>query len=179
MRHISAATLALFALFADTPPVSAQASELQPGARVRVQAPGFVAGWFEGTILARSADTLVVGGPNANPVHVPFARISALEISRGSSRGDGAIRGMKWGVPIMAVFGVALAATGGEGGNCSTCDVDFSDGVKITALFALSGAFYGAGIGAIVGRERWDQFDLASRTALHVGRGRIGLAVGF
>lgn len=179
MRHIGQATFALFALIAGTTPASAQLSELQPGARVRIQAPGVVAGKFEGTVLTRSADTLVLGGPNASPIHVAVARISALEISRGTSRADGAIAGLKWGVPIMAAFGAVLAASGGNGGNCSTCDVDFGDGVGITALFTLSGAFYGAGIGALVGRERWDQFDLASRTSLQVGRGRIGVTVGF
>ncbi|MEO8334779.1 MAG: hypothetical protein ABI664_07395 [bacterium] len=178
MRQLALAMFAIGIVIANPPAAEAQLSELQPGSRVRVQAPGVVAGWLEGTVLTRASDTIVVGGPNASPVHLPIARISAVEISRGLSRGDGAIRGMKWGVPIMATIGAVLAAVGTDG-NCSTCDMAFGDGVYVTALFSFTGAFYGAGIGALIGRERWEQFDLGTRTSVRVQGGRIGLGLEF
>jgi hypothetical protein len=162
-------------------PLAAQMSELQPGARIRVQAPGIVAGRYEGTVLTRTADTIVVGGPNVSPVRVPLARVSSLEISRGNSRAEGAIAGMKWGVPIMAGFGVVIgAAAASDDNTCLGCsEIGSGDVVAVTALFALSGAIYGAGIGALIGRERWDQFDLAPRTSLRIQSGRIGLGLEF
>jgi hypothetical protein len=53
-------------------PLAAQESEIQPGARVRVQMPGLVAGKFAGTVITRTADTLVLGGPNIVPIRIPF-----------------------------------------------------------------------------------------------------------
>jgi hypothetical protein len=176
-RHAAAPLLAvLFAL-----PLVAQVSEVQPGARVRVTAPGIVAGDFVGTVLTRTADTIAVGGPNVVPIHIPWARISSLEISRGKSRADGAIVGIKWGAPLMAAVGATLGIAGtGLNDRCTQCDdISLGEAVSVTALFALSGAFYGAGIGAIVGRERWDQFDVGARTSLRIDRGRIGIGMQF
>ncbi len=180
MRHIGPATFALLALI-NTTPAAAQLTELQPGVRVRIQAPGVVAGRFEGTVLMRSADTIVVGAPNVSPIRVAVARISALEISRGTSRADGAIAGMKWGAPIMAATGATLGIAAVSNDNyCNSCKkTSAANAVGVTAVFALAGVVYGAGIGALIGREHWDAFDLASRTSLEVGRGRIGLTVGF
>ncbi|MEO8563136.1 MAG: hypothetical protein ABI601_13720 [bacterium] len=44
--------------------VSMHPDEIQPGARVRITAPGVVAGRYVGTVLTRSGDTLTVGSPN-------------------------------------------------------------------------------------------------------------------
>ena len=176
MRQLVLAAFTFGALITVANPASAQLTELRPGARVRIQAPGIVARNFEGTVLTRTADTIVVGSPSTIPVALPIARISSVEISRGISRGDGAIRGMKWGVPIMAAFGAMIAAAGNDG-NCSTCDITFGEGVAVTAVFGLTGAFYGAGIGAIVGHERWEQFDLTPRTSLQLNSGRIGVSL--
>lgn len=159
-------------------PLAAQSSELQPGARVRVEAPGIVAGTFEGTIVQRLTDTLVIGASNASAIHIPMSRISSLEISRGKSRSDGALAGMKWGVPIMAATGAAFGIAAVNSDNCRTCE-PFSGGeaVAATAVFALVGAIYGAGIGALIGREHWETFDLAPRTSLRLQRSRIGIGV--
>ena len=163
-------------------PAAAQLTEVQPGVRIRFEAPGVVAGKYEGTILARMPDTLVVGGPNMTPVRVPVARISHLEISRGTSRADGAIRGMYWGVPIMTALGAVVAVAATNDNSCRTCTpVTGEEGAAFTALMALSGAAYGAGIGALVGRERWERFDVPALTSLDIRGGRIGvgLAIAF
>src|SRR3954471_21970273 len=78
----------------------AQLTEAQPGARVRVQAPGIVAGRYVGTVLVREPGMIRIGAPDAAPIDVPIDRITSLEISKGSSRLAGAGRGMKWGTAI-------------------------------------------------------------------------------
>lgn len=163
-------------------PAAAQLTEVQPGARVRFEAPGVVAGKYEGTILMRTPDTLVVGGPNMTPVRVAVARITSLQISRGSSRADGAIRGMYWGVPIMTALGAVIALVAVNDNSCRNCTpVSGGEGVGFTALAAVSGAVYGAGIGALIGRERWERFDMPARTSLDIREGRMAvrLAIAF
>ena len=155
-------------------PATAQLTEVQPGARVRVAAPGLVAGKYEGTVLARTSDTLVLGSTSTAPVRIAIARLTSLEISRGSSRSDGALRGMLWGVPIMTALGVAVAVSAQ---NCRTCaPVTDREMVGVVGFFAASGALYGAGIGALIGRERWESFQLTPSTAYDLRQGRLDLA---
>jgi hypothetical protein len=170
-----------------TSAAGAQLAELQPGARVRIQAPGIVAGRYTGTVLARTADTLSIGSPNTAPVRIPVDRITSAEVSRGSSRGLGALQGLKWGVPIGLAFGVLLAASSDNPDdlycngfdNCGTSDSHFRTEMIIGGLF--SGAFWGAGIGALVGRERWERFNATPRTSFDVrhGAAHLGFAVAF
>jgi hypothetical protein len=149
-------------------------SELQPGARIRVVAPGVVAGRYEGTLLSRTPDTLRLGSPNGAPVAIPVARLTSLEVSRGKSRSAGAVRGIMWGAPI----GLALGATSASSatGDCIGCTKDYSRGGWV-ALSTFGGALWGAGIGALIGRERWDGFQLAPRTAIGMQTG--GASLGF
>lgn len=182
LRTLSALALSIVALSAFSTPAHAQHTEIQPGARVRIQAPGILAGRYVGTVLTRSADTVELGTPGTAPIKVPFARITSIEVSRGSSRSLGALRGVEWGAPIGLVIGV-IAAAGTESDpycfdNCSTSG---SDKAAFVAASTLGGALWGAGIGAIVGRERWERFDVSPRTAFDVQRGRatFSLAVSF
>ena len=169
------------------PRARAQLGEVQPGARVRIQAPGIVAGRYAGTVLSRTADTLVLGSPNTAPVQVPVVRITSAEVSRGSSRSLGALQGLKWGVPIGLAIGVIAAAGSDNPDNlyCSGFDnCGQSDGAfraRVITAGVIGGAFWGAAIGALVGRERWERFDIAPRTSfdLHGGHARLGFAVGF
>jgi hypothetical protein len=158
-------------------PLAAQGSlavaEVQPGARVRVEAPGIVAGKYVGTVLSRTADTLTLGSPAAAPVKLPLRAIRSLEISRGKSRSAGAVRGMMWGVPIGIALGAFAVATADD---CDACFEATSDAEGFV-LFAASGVLWGAGIGALVGRERWERFDLPVRTAFRVGPHSAALAL--
>lgn len=163
-------------------PARAQHSEVQPGARVRIQAPGIVAGRYVGTVLTRTADTVELGAPGTAPLKVPFDRITSLEVSRGSSRMLGAGRGVVWGAPIGLVIGIIAAAGTDSDPYCfDYCRTSGSYKAGIIAGSTLGGALWGAGIGAIVGRERWERFEIAPRTSFDVrqGRTRLGLAVTF
>ena len=133
-------------------------AEVQPGARVRVEAHGIVAGKYVGTVLSRRGDTLTLGNPSGTPVVLPLGSIGSLEISRGKSRTAGAIRGMLGGAPIGAALGIFGVA-------------------EVFAAFTAAGVLWGAGIGAIVGRERWERFDLPRRTALLIGPRSAAFAV--
>lgn len=179
---LSAVAFSAIALSAVSTSARAQHSEIQPGARVRIAAPGIVAGRYVGTVLTRSADTLELGAPGTAPVKVPFARVTSIEVSRGSSRALGAARGVAWGAPIGLVVGVLAAAGTDSDPYCfDTCSSGGSYKAGIIAASTLGGAIWGAGIGAIVGRERWERFDIAPRSAVDFrdGRTRFGMAVKF
>ena len=165
-------------------PARAQLTEIQPGVRVRIEAPGIVAGRYVGTVLTRTADTLVIGAPSATPVKVPIDHLTVVEVSRGSSRSLGAMRGLAWGVPIGLAFGVITAASTTSADyvycvNCSSVSNSYKAG--LIAGGALGGAIWGAGIGALVGRVRWEGFNVTPRTSFDVRQGRasLGFALAF
>ena len=173
--------VALLLLLATSPPARAQMAEVQPGARVRLEAPGVVAARYEGTVFTRDPDTLVVGAPSAAPIHIPIARITWLEISRGKSRADGAKRGIVWGVPIGLAAGLLTYSTSAD---CTTRCGDANlnpHSASFIAWSAAAGVIYGAGIGALVARERWERFYIAPRSAFNRrdGRAHLGFALQF
>lgn len=169
MRH----PMIVVALLAVAQPARAQLTEVQPGARVRVQAPGVVAGRFVGTVLQRTADTVRLGAPNALPVDVPVSRITSFEMSRGNSRMLGAGVGALWGGAIGLGIGLLVAAQ-----DNSYFPVNSSEYVTSSTI---GGAMWGAGIGALVGRERWDSFDLTSRSTMTLlpRRGGLGVSIAY
>ena len=172
-RHIAFALLLAVSL---SQPVTAQLIEVQPGARVRIEAPGAVAGSYEGTVLARTADTLILGGPHVSPIRVPIAQITGLEISHGMSRERGAKIGMKWGVPITTALGASILTAIAADDSCPTCyPLKASEVVSGLALSALVGAIYGASIGAMIGKERWDRFELPRGAAIAVRRDPVAV----
>jgi hypothetical protein len=160
--------------------VHAQYTEAQPGTRVRVEAPGIVAGRFEGTVLSRDNDIVRVGSPNAAPVDVPMNRITSFEISRGRSRWAGVGRGASVGLPIGLVLG--LLASTGDAEARTYWDAGGRDTLSrgaIIAYGAFAGAFWGGAIGALIPKERWERFDVAPRTGFDSRSRRltIGLAL--
>ena len=48
---------------------------------------------------------------------------------------------------------------------------------KWASVAAASGAMYGAGIGALIGREHWEEFDVGVGVAGNAGAGRIGIGL--
>jgi hypothetical protein len=155
----------------------AQAGALNPGARVRITAPGVVADDYEGTVLSRSADTLVIGSTNLAPIAVPVSRITGLSMSRGKSRSAGAVRGMNWGAGVLGGLGLVLAATAKPCTTCRDSTITMGDRIGGVIAFSVVGAIYGAPIGALIGTERWETFDLKLRTSIHHSDdGRFGLS---
>ena len=145
----------------------AQFAELQPGARVRVRAPDVLADRLEARIVARSPDTVTLTTTRGAPVSVPLAAITAVDVSRGRSPRDGAVKGLAWGAGVgVAVWAFNIIgydksyACGDE-----RCDDDLSPGVYVAAGL-VTGAALGAGIGAIVGAEHWEPLSIPAHIAL-------------
>jgi hypothetical protein len=182
-RPVRRATLlALSLLLISTPAARAQYNEALPGARVRLTAPGVVAARYEGTVLAREPGVIQVGSPNTPPVNVPVDRITSLEISRGKSRAAGAWRGIVIGTPIGAVLGL-VAATNVDSRtyyNYNTGRRDTTSSAAVVLWSAATGALFGAGIGALIPKERWERFEIAPRTGMDERRRmRVGVALGY
>ena len=173
-----AGALALPFLLALAPSSRAQFAEAQPGARVRVEAPGIVAGRYVGTVLTRDVGMVRLGSPNAQPLDVPIDRITSIEISRGKSRWAGVGRGAVIGTPIGLVSGLLLSATDAEART-------FNDEGRLDTLSrgevilggAFAGAIWGGIIGAFVPKERWERFALAPRSGFDSRRRRLELGM--
>jgi len=143
---------------------------------VRLVAPGVVAGRFVGTVLMSYGDTLTLGSSNSAPIVLLRPRITSLELSRGKSHTDGAVRGAQWGTAVGLAFG---AVTVGFVRDCYQCTADNparSKGAWV-GLNTLAGAGYGALIGAFIGRERWEQIDPSGHAAVGIHPGGASLAL--
>lgn len=174
LRRAAAYSLLLLSCLAAV--AAAQYTEARPGARVRLRAPGIVAGRYVGTVLTRDSGAIHLGSPTAAPVDVPFDRITVLEISRGKSRSAGAWLGIEWGAPIGLGLGLLLAPS------LRVCDPTCHDATaseknNFVGVGAVSGVLWGAGIGALIGRERWERFDIAPRTGVDTRSSRLHLGL--
>ena len=158
---------------------AAQFEELQPGSRVRVSAPGTVAGRLTGVVIARTRDSLTIAPENHQVLTLPVEALRSVEVSRGKDRLAGARRGSIWG----AAAGVAMSATmpidcdgQGHGIDCTNNGARPSQAVYY-GRNALAGAVVGAAIGALLGVERWERFGTPVRPHI-VARG-VGLSIPF
>lgn len=143
---------------------SAQLSELQPGTRIRLRAPGEIAGRLTGVVTARTVDSVTITRPNAAPLAVAVSKLTSLDISRGKSRLRGAGKGTLWGVGGGLLLGLTpiseSTCTYGTG-NCTPV----SRG-EFMGTMVLGSVIIGAAVGAIVGSEVWESAVLPSRLAL-------------
>ena len=153
--------------------------ELQPGARVRVQAPLVVAGPLEATVVARARDTVTLTTSRGTAIHLPLEAITSAEVSRGRSHGAGAVKGLAWGAGAGLVVGVLGAiAYDARSDECGAepCDNNWSPGEVVAGGF-VTGAVLGAGIGAIKGVEHWERLTIPTYVALRRSRDGLMLAV--
>lgn len=150
--------LAMSTVLLSVPTVSlgAQLAELQPGTKVRVQAPGAIAGRVTGLLLARTTDSITMTRPNAAPVSIPLRSLTSLEISRGKSRWRGAGKGALWGSGSMAVLFAIVPPSECRDREGRTACEDLGRGESMV-IGAVGGAFWGAVIGALIGSEHWDR----------------------
>jgi hypothetical protein len=154
----------------------AQFSELEPGARVRVGAPHYVSGVVDGTILTQRRDSLKIALGGGSSISVPLAELTHVEVSRRRSWRLGAVRGSMWGAATgLAIGAVATLGPGGCDGDCGHKAVD-----HLVAI-PLSGALLGAGIGALIGAERWKTVTIPLQVTVvphRAGRVALGLRLG-
>lgn len=176
VTHILAVALVTFGLLSQT--AGAQ-DVVQPGARVRIEGTSLPGDRLVGTVLSRTADSLEIAVSGAVRARIPFSAIEQLEISRGSTRRAGAVKGMKIGLIVMGVGG-AIVASSIMGASDAECQGDCGAlAASFLAVALIEGAALGAGIGAIVKAESWKRIPpprMAIRAAprgIRVPLGRI------
>jgi hypothetical protein len=153
--------------------------ELQPGTRVRVQAPGVLAGPLEATVIARARDTVTLTTSRGVPIHVPLAAITTAEVSRGRSHADGSVKGLTWGAGAGLVVGLVSAIVydaRSDACGAEPCDNKLSPGQVVVSGF-VTGAVLGAGIGAIKGVEHWERLTIPTYVAVRPSRAGVTLMV--
>jgi len=146
-------------------------SPITAGNRIRLVAPAAVTGRIEGTVIQLDGKSLLVGGNGRRPISVPREAITQLEVSTGRRRQT--LKGLWLGAGIGALW------MGAACGLYADCD----DGASPILGGAASGALLGAGIGALIKRDRWSTVPL-DRVRIAIvptpRRGvRLFLAVGF
>jgi hypothetical protein len=141
----------------------AQTDALVPGQRVRLAAPGVLAGRFEGTVLQRLDDTVLVGRADGMNLRVPLGAITAVQVSRGESRLRGTGKGAQCGAMIVGGAGLALGIPALAGR-----DSAYSRGDVLTWSLqgAIGGALWGAIIGSFFRVERWDRVAPPARVSV-------------
>jgi hypothetical protein len=116
----------------------AQEAPVPPGRKVRVSSPA-----FQGIALVRDirGDTLALLVENqAAPVLVRIADIERLELRRQNSTGQGAWKGVAWGLGIGTAFGAVNAAFSDRDVEVSAAEVVVSTGLVGGAIGAVWGA---------------------------------------
>ena len=151
----------------------AQMIDVQPGARVRVTAPGVLASRFEGTVIARTADSIVVASPQALQYRLAISTINEVAVSQGKSRSLGAKRGALWtgGIAAGLLTLAILPDTMGTAGEKAGC-IAFGTGVY---------AGIGALVGMAIGAESWSSHTMkpAVTVAGTGGAVRVGARIKF
>jgi hypothetical protein len=154
-----------------------------PGSRVRVTLKTTPPRIMTGTLDQVAGDTLHLrvkdeaqSGRTGKPVYqvmpLPVAAVGTIEVSRGRHSNVGT------GVLIGGLAGVVAGLAGGGGGQ----GWDFgSDRGTAAALYGVTGAGWGALIGALTTRERWTVVPLTSLQPAPVtlNRVRIGVTLWF
>jgi hypothetical protein len=142
-------TMALASSFALASEQRSQEKSLSPivtGSRVRVVAPSAVSGRVTGTVIEMSEESLVILA-DERPLRVPRQAIEQIELSTGKQR-----RTLK-GMLIGAGIGAVVLPPALHDSCLNDC------GSKWSAEYILAGvgvgAAWGAGIGALVKKDRW------------------------
>ena len=149
--------------------IQAQMLDVQPGARIRVTAPGLVAGRIEGTVINRTADSVVVATPGFAQYRLGLNSLATLEVYQGRSHGAGAKKGALWGAGVMLPF--ALLAT---------IDTPRSgDAVGVAAEVEIVYAGIGAIIGSIIGADSWSTHAMTPNIGSTGGALRVGATLHF
>ena len=156
----------------------AQAVEIHPGTRVRIEAPGALSSRLEGTVVSHTADSMVVVR-ESTVYRLSLGEVSRLEVHTGKDRLAGARRGALIGGVIGVGWGILVVASGFDEPLCYTeepCGEAPPAGETIVASTG-AGAVWGGLIGAWVGRKRWDPVPGPARLAVAPAAGG-GMNVG-
>ena len=185
MTRRSLAALVSLAVSALLPiaPLAAQDSpflpQLSPGVRIRIDAPGVLAGRLATTVVSRTGDSVKVLARHRNALArddeqlayltLALDRITSVEVSEGRShvRGTlvGALAGAGVGVALVSID--ALVAANKKAREVCTRG-SYCDEVRAYQAAAI-GAALGATAGFVFRRERWRRVEFAPRASLERG----------
>jgi hypothetical protein len=157
------------------------AASVQPGARIRVSAPG--AGTLTGRVVSVEGDSLrVARDRSADTLRIAQSQLTSLDVSVGrhKRRWRGAGLGFLGGAALGAVVGAATYKKPDCSGEAYFCDL--GQGFDATFGAALLGGV-GAVVGAIIGggsADDWQPVALrrSARLRLMVPRSPTRLALG-
>lgn len=128
---------------------------LPVGSQVRLQAKAAPGQWMKGVLVSADAASVAMVPENAPPLganqlRLPSASVARFELKTGSKRH------WLWGLAIGAAAGLALGATADVDPVACEYDINYecSRGEAL-ALYGLTMAGFGAGIGALVKTDRW------------------------
>lgn len=153
----------------------AQLVSVTPGARVRVDAPSISTKLMKGTLVATSAETLLVDVPTRNGGTateqtkrwaIPTQSLRQLDVSSGQSHANGAKRGAKTGLLIGVLYTAAALATEAGSGYASEGQWGAGTALAFGAAFTVASTTLGAAIGSAFSVERWKRvYSSASQRA--------------
>jgi hypothetical protein len=149
--------------------LAAQMLDVRPGARVRVTAPGLVAGRIDGTVINRTDDSIVVATTSLAQYRLGLSSLGTLEVYQGRSHGLGARNGALWGAGVMLPFAMIATIDTPRTGDA------FAVVAEVETVYAGVGAI----IGSIIGADSWGAHDLAPRFGSSGGALRVGASLRF
>lgn len=149
-----------------------QEPPVAPGDRVRVTAPTEFSGRLVGTVMEIGADTCVLEAKRAEPLALPLASVTMLEVSDQKS----------WpitGAAVGALLGGIIWATAEYAGCIYRCSPEKAK--EDALLGGAKGVAVGAGIGALIGSaiktDRWEEVPLDRLRVTIVPQRRGGFVV--
>ena len=153
----------------------AQSADIQPGTAIRVRLAANPSKPIEGTLSARSGDSLsmLVKG-NLGVVRFPASAVRGIEVANGKERFAPALR---WGLIGGGIW--ALASTVFPYDNCAVRHTEYcaNSRAQFVATQAIGMSVMSATVGAIRGREQWVTVESSAPTAF-VGPSSRGVAAG-
>ncbi|NIM48165.1 MAG: hypothetical protein GTN78_20805 [Gemmatimonadales bacterium] len=152
-----------------------QPPPLEPGQRVRVTVPTRDMNKHVETFRRLRGDTLVL-----ESMRCPLSDVTRLEVHRGekSKAGKGALFGGLVGAGLGVVASVVWAAH-----DCEFIDNVGCEGEEVavmaggTAILGAAGALLGAGVGALIQTDRWEEVPL-DRLRVSLVPQRDGFGIG-
>jgi len=119
---------------------------------VRVESPAYSGVATVTRVLPDALELGVQGRPD--PLVLPLATLTRLEVRRRATAWERASRGALWGAGIFGIMGFAL-----------TDRAEDVSGAEVFVFHALAGAALGGAIGVVIPRNRWDRVELRVRVS--------------
>lgn len=165
-----AAAGVVLSLFWAVPLRAADTTFVQPGDRVRLQAPRISSSALVGTVTDLQRDTLALLGAAGSTIAIPTADLERIAVSQG--RKSNVLLGLLIGagVGVASSVGVTIWVCNADDDGCTSGQV-VGGVLGLTAV----GAGLGAGIGALIRTERWKEATIpAAPPPVSLGLARDG-----